>query len=233
MPMFSQPSVSRTAGITAAASILLGIGVVFSIYSNSGSPVLQCYSGTGCVISSRLTVQGTVIGTGTTINQVSQDARYVNTKGDTMTGGLLINSGNTTATVDPGTLLEIIGIGSGRILSAMDSLNSSGTLAVRGVSTFQNNANVRGTLSGALLTIMNGTSYVMGNFGVGASPNGKFDVNGTIRTTNQVSPASGNGGEFSFDGTNVILRAYNRTGGSYLPLAVKLDDVVYYQYCFW
>ncbi|NOS68244.1 MAG: hypothetical protein HOO67_07885, partial [Candidatus Peribacteraceae bacterium] len=58
---------------------------------------------------------------------------YVNAGGDSMTGGLLIQSaasGVTPATIDAGLLLEVIGTMSGRVLHAQDLIHSSGAIAI-------------------------------------------------------------------------------------------------------
>src|SRR5262249_7336924 len=59
------------------------------------------------------------------------EARYVNTSGDTMTGKLLINLSSGTDA------LEVIGTASGRIIHAQDELRSSGSLVVRNGVTFK------------------------------------------------------------------------------------------------
>ena len=88
---------------------------------------------------------------GSGISQSAGDARYVNTSGDTMTGGLLIQNGGTPGIIDTGLLLEIIGTASGRVLHAQDLLSSSGALVVQGIATFKSNVFIRGALSGAVL----------------------------------------------------------------------------------
>lgn len=80
------------------------------------------------------------------VSQTNADARYVNTSGDTMTGGLLIRSaaaGAPAVTIDAGVLLEVLGTASGRIIKAQDQLRSSGSLVVDGT------ALLRGTTSGS------------------------------------------------------------------------------------
>ena len=123
-------------------------------------------------------------GTSGIITQASGDARYVNQQGDTMTGGLLIVNGGHTSlpAIDANVLLEVAGTASGRILRAQDTLASSGTLSVTGVSTLGNNLNVRGTTSGYALKIMAGNSYMLGSLGIGKSgtPNTALEVVGTL-----------------------------------------------------
>ncbi len=70
---------------------------------------------------------GGTFGTGNVIT--IGDSRYVNTSGDTMTGKLLINLSSGTDA------LEVIGVGSGRIVRAQDTLASSGTLVTEGRAT--------------------------------------------------------------------------------------------------
>ena len=75
---------------------------------------------------------------GTGSLQVAFDTRYVRVAGDTMTGGLLINSTNDiTKTIDAGLLLEVAGTASGKRLHAQDLMSASGALSVEGVSTLQ------------------------------------------------------------------------------------------------
>ncbi|MBI1934789.1 hypothetical protein HYS30_03945, partial [Candidatus Peregrinibacteria bacterium] len=91
---------------------------------------------------------------GTGLSQASGDSRYVNVSGDSMTGGLLIQSaaaGVTPATIDAGLLLEVIGTASGRILHAQDVLRSSGSLIVQSAGLFKGNLTTRGTASGSEL----------------------------------------------------------------------------------
>ncbi|MEK7563497.1 MAG: hypothetical protein AAB544_03825, partial [Patescibacteria group bacterium] len=83
-----------------------------------------------------------------------------------------------------GTALEIMGTASGRILHAQDQLRSSGSLIVQTTGLFKGNLTSRGTISGAALTVMGGTSYFMGNVGIGtATPGAKLDV----RTTGSIT----------------------------------------------
>ncbi len=73
------------------------------------------------------------------LSQTTADSRYVNVSGDTMTGGLIIRSGNGTAFLDSGILFEVLGVASGRILHAQDILRSSGSLIVDGSAYFNGN----------------------------------------------------------------------------------------------
>lgn len=117
---------------------------------------------------------------GGTLTQSSADTRYVNAAGDTMTGGLLIVNGGHTSlgSADAGILLEIGGTASGRTIHAQDTLTSSGKLIVNG------NASIRGTLSGAALTIMRGNSYTLGTLSIGKTGNAAtLDVEGSVSGT--------------------------------------------------
>ncbi len=138
-----------------------------------------------------------IFGTGNYLNVTN--ARYVNVSGDTMTGALTIN-------LSSGYLgLKVLQTASGNILHAEKDLTSSGTLTVSGIARFKNNVNVVGTISGGALTVMNGTSYILGNLGIGnTSPKAKLDVYGTI--SGSTLTISGNG---SFSGS--LLTVGNTT----------------------
>ncbi len=61
-----------------------------------------------------------------------------------------------------------------------------------------------------------------GNVGIGTTtPTGKLDVFGTIRATSQVAPTNGVGTELTWDGTSGQVRAYDRAGAVYKPLAIE------------
>ena len=72
--------------------------------------------------------------------------------------------------------LGVSGTASGATVHAQNTLTSSGTLTVNG------NAEIRGTLSGANLTVMaRADSYLMGNVGIGTiTPTTKLEVVGTM-----------------------------------------------------
>ncbi len=131
------------------------------------------------------------------------DARYVKKQGDTMTGALTIN-------LSSGFLgLKLLNTASGNILHAEKDLSSSGTLTVNGIARFKNNLNVVGTVSGAALTIMNGTSYMLGSVGIGnTSPKAKLDVSGTISGTTLTISRNG-----SFSGSLIVKN--NLSGSSF------------------
>ncbi|MFH0770595.1 MAG: hypothetical protein V1926_04420, partial [Candidatus Peregrinibacteria bacterium] len=68
---------------------------------------------------------------GSGMDQTTGDARYVNTAGDTMTGGLLIHIGGTSAeSIESGLAFEVSGSASGRSIHAQDLLTTSGSLIV-------------------------------------------------------------------------------------------------------
>ena len=100
--------------------------------------------------------------------------------------------------------LGVSGTASGAAVHAQNSLTSSGTLTVSG------NAEIRGTLSGANLTVMAGAdSYVMGNVGIGtASPGTNLDVVGTF----YVRPGASDIGQVTID---------NQAGGTQSRLIMR------------
>lgn len=102
-------------------------------------------------------------GAGTTSGNILTitNARFVKKQGDTMTGGLLIVSGGHAGlpVADVGVLLEIAGIGSGRIIRAQDTLASSGTLSVKGSVTLTNTVSCQ-----VIQSDSNGTISCAGGF---------------------------------------------------------------------
>jgi hypothetical protein len=63
-----------------------------------------------------------------------------------------------------------------------------------------------------------------GNVGIGtASPAAKLDVNGSIRAIGNTTPASGTGIELVYDSssTSSYITSYNRTGSSWVKLAIN------------
>ncbi|MDD5026743.1 MAG: hypothetical protein PHH13_05235, partial [Candidatus Peribacteraceae bacterium] len=117
-------------------------------------------------------------GTGTGMSVAHADRRYVRASGDTMTGGLLIMSAGSLTiipAVEAGVLLEVVGTASGLVLHAQDSLTSSGSLSVDGLTFLNNNTVVTGNFtatgnvagSGTLsidgLAYLNGGLIVTGN----------------------------------------------------------------------
>jgi uncharacterized protein YlzI (FlbEa/FlbD family) len=105
--------------------------------------------------------------------------------GTSYTAGQGLTLSSTVFSLSPsfsGTALKILGTASGRILHAQDQLRSSGSLIVQSTGLFKGNLSTRGTLSGAALTVMNGNSYILGNFSIGtsASPDTALEVAGTM-----------------------------------------------------
>ncbi|MSR68068.1 hypothetical protein EXS65_04605, partial [Candidatus Peribacteria bacterium] len=94
------------------------------------------------------------------------------------------------------------GTTSGNILHAEKTLTSSGTLTVVGAARLKSNLNVVGTISGAALQIMAGsTNYIQGTLGIGTtSPKAKLDVTGTISGNTLVISKNG-----SFSGTLMVV----------------------------
>jgi len=140
---------SANCSSTGCIQPIIGITETFDLYNESGSFVIGepanplcelshtgALQGRGCVITSGVSILGTVAGT---ITQTAGDARYVNTSGDTMTGALTIN-------LTSGFLaLNVRQMMSGATIHAEKTLASSGVLVINGLSTF------RSTLSGSNL----------------------------------------------------------------------------------
>lgn len=141
--------------------------------ANPGGPArIACVTGTACYVY----VNGSWKEFGTA---TAADGRYVLQQGSTMTGKLLINLSSGTDA------LEIIGIGSGRILRAQDTLASSGTLSVAGAMRGQSSLTINGAFTGA--TTMNGAGLASCNDGVNSKllwnqSTGKFTC-GTDQST--------------------------------------------------
>ncbi|MEK7562825.1 MAG: hypothetical protein AAB544_00330, partial [Patescibacteria group bacterium] len=114
-----------------------------------------------------------------------------------------------------GTALEIMGTASGRILHAQDELRSSGSLIVQTTGLFKGNLTSRGTLSGAALTVMGGTSYLMGNVGIGttspANPNAGGNViqmQGTTYPMLRLTSTTANGGDVRLESSAGAYEMY-------------------------
>ena len=168
--------IRKNPGVIAAALMTMVAGVALTLrgpvtkVAPVGDKVLEIQTGSGsqrgfcndlgqCSFSGSLKVQGVLFGTGTALTQASQDTRYVNISGDTMTGGLLIVSlaaGGTVPTINADNLLEIAGTTSGRTLRAMDALLSSGTLVVNSTSLMKGALTVRAAISGSTIHAASG-----------------------------------------------------------------------------
>jgi hypothetical protein len=74
-----------------------------------------------------------------------------------------------------------------------------------------------------------GNSYFNGgNVGIGtSSPGTKLTVNGGFAVQGGTYPSSGAGLESWYDGTNVYLQTYNRTGSAWLPLQINTSTTTF------
>ncbi|MEK7563361.1 MAG: hypothetical protein AAB544_03125, partial [Patescibacteria group bacterium] len=134
--------------------------------------------------------------------------------------GLTLNGSNafSLSSSFSGTALEILGTASGRILHAQDELRSSGSLIVQTTGLIKGNLTSRGTLSGAALTVMGGTSYLMGNVGIGTtSPLNKFHTN---LTTGQLALFGGTALGISDQNYAGIVLGYSEAGPTYQKSAI-------------
>ncbi len=147
------------------------------------------------------------------------DARYVKKAGDTMTGTLVIQNGNTHSPTGTA-LLNIRGVMSGITLYANTAVRSSGSMIATG------NIATKATLSGAGLTIMNGNSYLFGNTTIGSSTaaDTKLEVVGTISgSTVYANAALRSSGSITAEGTISGANLYAGTSIKGAGLAVDCD----------
>lgn len=139
---------------TASGAMIRGLGLVDCDTASTSKLLWDTTTGKFLCGTDTDTNSGAWSSTGALVTLAN--ARYVQIPGDTMTGGLLIVAGGAgTQTIDTGLLLEIGGIGSGRILKAMDTLASSGTLIARGATNLQSTLNVLGATTHDLTTTEN------------------------------------------------------------------------------
>ncbi len=108
----------------------------------SGAGLTSCSNGTTSKLLWDSATQSFSCGTdqgggGGGLTQAQIDGLFVNQSGDTMTGGLLIQSGNPAGTIDAGLLLEVKGTASGDVVHAQSQLQASGSLVVAGTANFQ------------------------------------------------------------------------------------------------
>ncbi len=117
-------------------------------------------------------------GGGGGLTQSQIDALFVSQSGDTMTGGLLIQSGNPAGSIEAGLLLEVRGTASGDILRAQSQLQASGSLIVEGASAFQGGLTFGDALGDAIT--VNAGSWTFANdtnFALSGGVNGlSFDT---------------------------------------------------------
>ena len=166
MPMFGQPSIARTAAITAVVTSTLFSGVTFTINKltpttdirNENVSLIKSSSGTGVSTDGWGTIRasGAIISDGVQLGTggvVTSDARYVNTSGDTMTGSLTINLSSGFVGI------KILQTASGAFVRADRSLASSGTLTVEGLTQLESTLDVNGNMSGRTI-FLNATGIV-------------------------------------------------------------------------
>ena len=118
---------------------------------------------------------GSVMTWGTCPTSSTLDSRYVNVDGDTMTGALNIQLGNA-ATATANVLFNTRGTMSGKSIYVsgtgsqpmfMTNLGR-GNVGI-GTSTPKAKLGVSGTVSGSAITVGHGTSFVLGNLGIGTT----------------------------------------------------------------
>jgi hypothetical protein len=196
--------------------ILGNVGIGKSGTPNTKLEVVGTMSGSALTVSSLRgcdtidTSANGVLTCGTDAGATTDaDLRYVRKSGSTMTGALIID-------LTSGTLgLRVIETASGNILHAEKDLTSSGTLTVVGTARFKGNVNAVGTLSGGIVTIMHGNSYILGNVGIGKSttPNSKLEVVGTMSGTVVLASAQlRSSGALSVQGTARFKGNVNTVG---------------------
>ena len=189
--------------VTALATIALGVGTVFTITGSDGSRLVECYTGTGCVIDNNLEVTGDLTLGGSAISQYDQDAtdeRYLQKQGDTGTGKLIIEND-----------FEVTGNSSGATVHAQNSLTSSGALSVEGTASVVGATTLNGAVTMLSTLRINGITYTYpGSDAVGsltsdgagaltwvaasggADPNGSLINSGSLSARWLMDGASGN-----------------------------------------
>ena len=165
------PSFLRYATVGTLVSVAVALGVAGSYMKNTGTGQsatrdIYCWkssSGSGLCIreNGNVDASGSYLSNGAPLSTgiffSNAEGIYVNQKGDTMTGTLILNM--STAAIGLNVRQE----------AWVQSLHGTGTVATQG------------TLSGKTLTIMDGTSYMFGSFGIGkTSPATKLEVVGTM-----------------------------------------------------
>jgi hypothetical protein len=130
---------------------------VYATKSFSGAGLSDCDSGTSKLLWDATTGRFSCGTVSSGISLADGDARYVKKSGDTMTGALAVQNGNT-HTPTGTALLNVRGVASGATLYANAALRSSGSLVWEGIGSgaklFVNNfLSVGSRASGSLLTI--------------------------------------------------------------------------------
>ncbi len=128
-------------------------------------------------------------GGGSGLSFTSAEGIYVNQKGDTMTGTLVIGNSKhlqVAGTISGGTL-KILGTSSGNVIHAEKDLTSSGTLTVNGATLIKGATTVRSTISGTTLRV-SGNADVQGSLTAsgGVRTDGNITINDDADTNNAV-----------------------------------------------
>lgn len=150
----------------------------------SGAGLTSCSNGTSDKLlwnsaTQRFSCGSDQGGGGGGLTQAQIEGLFVSQSGDTMTGGLLIQSGNPAGTIDAGLLLEVKGTASGDVLHAQSQLQASGSLVVEGAASFQGGLTF-GDALGDAVTVNAGTWTFANdtNIALSGGANGlSFDTN--------------------------------------------------------